>query len=239
MFNTILPFGLNVMQIDLSAYLDFSTINWEKMKTATIQTLGMTAGSLVFVFILGLLLGLFLYETNGKNTAVAKGVFWFVSIFVNVFRSIPFIILIVLLIPVTKALVGSMVGPTAALPALIISAAPFYARMVEIGFREIDKGVIEAAEAMGASKFQIIWKVLLPESLPAIVSGITVTAISLIGYTAMAGIIGAGGLGNLAYLEGFQRNQMGVVLVATFVILVIVFTIQFIGDFAVKRIDKR
>nr|WP_034565280.1 methionine ABC transporter permease [Carnobacterium gallinarum] len=227
------------MQIDLSAYLDFSTINWEKMKTATIQTLGMTAGSLVFVFILGLLLGLFLYETNGKNTAVAKGVFWFVSIFVNVFRSIPFIILIVLLIPVTKALVGSMVGPTAALPALIISAAPFYARMVEIGFREIDKGVIEAAEAMGASKFQIIWKVLLPESLPAIVSGITVTAISLIGYTAMAGIIGAGGLGNLAYLEGFQRNQMGVVLVATFVILVIVFTIQFIGDFAVKRIDKR
>lgn len=239
MFSSGLPFHLTLGQIDFSAYLDFSTVDWEKMKTATLQTLGMTAGSLVFIFLLGLLLGLLLYETNGKKTVVAKGLYWIVSIFVNVFRSIPFIILIVLLIPVTKALVGSMIGPNAALPALIISAAPFYARMVEIGFREIDKGVIEAAEAMGASKFQIIWKVLLPESMPAIVSGITVTAISLVGYTAMAGIIGAGGLGNLAYLEGFQRNQMGVVLVATFIILVIVFAIQFIGDFFVKRIDKR
>lgn len=226
-------------KIDFSAYLDFSTVDPEKIKTATLQTLGMTAGSLLLVFILGLVLGLVLYETNGKNTKIAKFFYWFVSILVNVFRSVPFIILIVLLIPVTKALVGKIMGPTAALPALIISAAPFYARMVEIGFREIDKGVIEAAEAMGANKFQVIYKVLLPESLPAIVSGITVTAISLVGYTAMAGVIGAGGLGNLAYLEGFQRNQMGVTVVATFIILVIVFAIQLLGDFAVKKIDKR
>ncbi|MGB6179545.1 methionine ABC transporter permease [Carnobacterium sp.] len=209
------------------------------MQEATLQTLGMTAGSVIIVFLLGLLLGLLLYETNGKETAGAKALYRIVAIFVNVFRSIPFIILIVLIMPFTKALVGSIIGPIAALPALIISSAPFYGRLVEIGFREIDKGVIEAAEAMGASKWEIIYKVLIPESLPAIVSGLTVTTISLVGYTAMAGVIGAGGLGNLAYLDGFQRNQPSVTLVATAIILIIVFTIQFIGDTAVKRIDKR
>ena len=219
--------------------VDFSQVDPEKIKSATLQTLGMTAGSLILVFVLGILLGLLLYQTSEKSNPLARLLYWVVAILVNVFRSIPFIILIVLLLPFTKALVGSIIGPTAALPALIISAAPFYARMVEIGFREIDKGVIEAAEAMGANKFQIIYKVLLPESLPAIVSGLTVTAISLVGYTAMAGVIGAGGLGNLAYLEGFQRNQTAVTIVATLVILIIVFCIQAIGDIAVKRIDKR
>jgi D-methionine transport system permease protein len=136
-------------------------------------------------------------------------------------------------------LVGSMIGENAALPALIIGAAPFYARMVEIGLREIDKGVIEAAKSMGATTSTIIWKVLLPESMPALVSGITVTSIALIGYTAMAGVIGAGGLGNLAYLEGFQRNQNDVTIVATVIILVIVFIVQFIGDFITSKIDKR
>jgi D-methionine transport system permease protein len=136
-------------------------------------------------------------------------------------------------------LVGSMIGENAALPALIIGAAPFYARMVEIGLREIDKGVIEAAKSMGATTGTIIWKVLLPESMPALVSGITVTTIALVGYTAMAGVIGAGGLGNLAYLEGFQRNQNDVTLVATIIILVIVFIIQFIGDLITTKIDKR
>ncbi|MTM43384.1 ABC transporter permease subunit, partial [Turicibacter sanguinis] len=148
-------------------------------------------------------------------------------------------ILIILLLPFTKWLVGSMLGPNAALPALIIGAAPFYGRLVEIALREIDKGVIEASVAMGASIWTIIWKVLIPESLPALVSGITVTTISLVGYTAMAGVIGAGGLGNLAYLDGFQRNRMDVVFVATVIILIIVFTIQMLGDFITKKIDKR
>ena len=125
------------------------------------------------------------------------------------------------------------------LPALIISAAPFYARMVEIAFREVDKGVIEAAKAMGANRFQIIWKVLLPESLPALVSGLTVTTISLVGYTAMAAAIGAGGLGSLAYQDGFQRGQNTVTLVATICILIIVFAIQWLGDTVAKKIDKR
>ena len=122
---------------------------------------------------------------------------------------------------------------------LIIGAAPFYARMVLIALQEIDKGVIEAAKSMGAKTSTIIFKVLLPESMPALISGITVTAIALVGYTAMAGIIGAGGLGTLAYFDGFQRSRNDITLVATILILIIVFIIQFIGDIAVKKFDKR
>ena len=168
-------------------------VKWDKMFSATLETLYMTAIAGIFVFILGLIIGLVLFLT----------------------------------------------APNAALPALIIGAAPFYGRLVEIALREIDKGVIEASIAMGASLWTIIRKVLIPESLPALVSGITVTTISLVGYTAMAGVIGEGGLGNLAYLDGFQRHRFDVVFVATVIILVIVFVIQFIGDMITKQIDKR
>ena len=148
-------------------------------------------------------------------------------------------ILIILLIPLTKYMFGSIRGPNAALPALIIGAAPFYGRMVLIALQEIDKGVIEAARSLGAKTSTIIFKVLLPESMPALISGITVTSIALVGYTAMAGVIGAGGLGTLAYLDGFQRNRADVTLMATILVLIIVFVIQFLGDFIVKRLDKR
>ncbi|MBD8070430.1 methionine ABC transporter permease [Bacillus sp. PS06] len=214
-------------------------VNWEKVTLATNETMYMTAISVIITFILGIVLGLLLFLTSKGNIWENKLLNSIVSAFVNVFRSIPFIILIILLIPFTKALVGTMLGANAALPALIIGAAPFYARMVEIALREIDKGVIEAAKSMGAKTSTIIWKVLLPESLPALVSGITVTAIALVGYTAMAGVVGAGGLGNLAYLEGFQRSNSQVTLVATVLILVIVFVIQFIGDIVTSKIDKR
>ncbi|MDQ0198884.1 methionine ABC transporter permease [Neobacillus ginsengisoli] len=217
----------------------FKDIDWQAMWDATVQTLYMTGISVVATFILGIVLGLLLFLTTKGNMWGNKPINTVISAFVNIFRSIPFIILIVLLIPLTMILVGSMIGENAALPALIIGASPFYARMVEIGLREIDKGVIEAAKSMGATTGTIIWKVLLPESMPALVSGITVTAIALVGYTAMAGVIGAGGLGNLAYLEGFQRNQNDVTVVATIIILVIVFVIQFIGDFITSKIDKR
>lgn len=222
-----------------SQYVDFEEVNWERIQEATQETLLMTAISVAAVFILGLVIGLLLYETAGKKSFFAKVLHLIVSMFVNIFRSVPFIILIVLLIPFTKQLVGSIIGPVAALPALIISSAPFYGRLVETGFREIDKGVIEAAEAMGANKWQVIYKVLIPESLPSIIAGITTTAISLVGYTAMAGVIGAGGLGNLAYLEGFQRNQPTVTLVATVIVLIMVFLIQGIGERVVDRVDKR
>ena len=186
-----------------------------------------------------IILGITLFLTDKGN--MWNNVFFnrIISAIVNIFRSIPFIILLVLLIPLTTLLIGTMIGPKAALPSLIIGAAPFYARLVEIGLREVDKGVIEAAKSMGAKPTTVIFKVLLPESMPALVSGITVTTIALVGSTAMAGIIGAGGLGNLAYLQGFQRGNGDVTLVSTVIILIIVFIIQFIGDFITNKIDKR
>ncbi|MDO5793592.1 MAG: methionine ABC transporter permease [Turicibacter sp.] len=214
-------------------------VRWDKMLEATAETLYMTAISCIFVFILGLIIGLVLFLTAPNQLLENKWVNRMLSAFVNIFRSIPFVILIILLLNFTKFLVGTILGPNAALPALIIGAAPFYGRLVEIALREIDKGVIEASIAMGASLWTIIRKVLIPESLPALVSGITVTTISLVGYTAMAGVIGAGGLGNLAYLDGFQRQRFDVVFVATVIILILVFIIQFVGDTITKKIDKR
>ena len=218
---------------------EFSRVNWDKVQEKTIETLIMTFESLIAVFLLGLFLGLLLYITSNSKGIFGRGFYTVVTAIVNIFRAIPFIILIVLLIPFTKALIGTIIGVQAAIPALIISAAPFYARLVEIGLREVDKGVIEAARAMGAKRITIITKVLIPESLPAIVSGLTVTAIALVGAKAMAGVIGAGGLGNLAYLDGFQRNNSTLTFVATVLILVIVFAIQILGDTVVKKIDKR
>ncbi|KIY23279.1 MULTISPECIES: methionine ABC transporter permease [Mesobacillus] len=217
----------------------FPNVNWDRMWGATVDTLYMSAISVVATFLIGAILGLLLFLTATDNIWGNKLIHVVLSAVVNIFRSIPFIILIVLLIPFTKIIVGSMIGKNAALPALIIGSAPFYARMVEIGLREIDKGVIEAARSMGAKTTTIIWKVLLPESMPALVSGITVTAIALVSYTAMAGVIGAGGLGNLAYLEGFQRGRSDVTLMATIIILIIVFLIQIIGDSITRKLDKR
>ncbi|MDF2607520.1 MAG: binding--dependent transport system inner rane component family protein [Bacillales bacterium] len=217
----------------------FPNVEWETIYEATQETLYMTAVSVVATFILGLLLGLVLFLTSKGNLWQNKFINSIVSSVVNIFRSIPFIILIILLIPFTMFIIKTMLGANAALPALIIGAAPFYARLVEIALREIDKGVIEATRAMGAKTSTIIFKVLIPESLPALVSGITVTSIALVGYTAMAGVVGAGGLGNLAYLEGFQRSQNDVTFVATITILIIVFAIQFLGDFITNKLDKR
>ncbi|MBM4760757.1 methionine ABC transporter permease [Bacillus sp. B15-48] len=214
-------------------------IKWERLLQATEETIYMTSISVIATFILGIILGLLLFLTNKGNLWENKAINFVIATVVNVFRSIPFIILIVLLIPFTRAIMNTMLGPNAALPALIIGAAPFYARMVEIALREIDKGVIEAAQSMGANHFQIIFKVLIPESLPAIISGLTVTAISLVSFTAMAGVIGAGGLGHFAYLEGFQRSNSLITLVATIAILILVFIIQLIGDYFTKKTDKR
>ena len=217
----------------------FPNVHFDKMFEATIETLYMTTISAIFVFFLGLIIGLVLFLTSPNQLLENKWINHILSALVNVFRSIPFVILIILLLNFTKLLVGTILGPNAALPALIIGASPFYGRLVEIALREIDKGVIEASIAMGASLRTVIRKVLIPESLPALVSGITVTTISLVGYTAMAGVIGAGGLGNLAYLDGFQRHRFDVVFVATIIILIIVFMIQLIGDVITKHIDKR
>ena len=217
----------------------FPHLKWDQLLAATQETLYMTALSGAATFILGIALGLALFLTARGGLFPNRAVYSAISLVVNIFRSIPFIILIVLLIPFTKAMVGTILGANAALPALIVGAAPFYARLVEIALREVDKGVIEATRSMGARLSTLIFRVLLPESSPALVSGITVTLIALVSYSAMAGVIGAGGLGNLAYLEGFQRNHGDVTLVATVTILIIVFIIQFCGDVITSLLDKR
>jgi D-methionine transport system permease protein len=217
----------------------FPHLKWDQLWAATLETLYMTALSGVATFVLGIALGLALFLTARGGLFQNRTLYSVISIVVNVFRSIPFIILIVLLIPFTKTIVGTILGANAALPALIVGAAPFYARLVEIALREVDKGVIEATRSMGARLSTLIFRVLLPESSPALVSGITVTLIALVSYSAMAGVIGAGGLGNLAYLEGFQRNHGDVTLVATVTILIIVFIIQYCGDVITSLLDKR
>ena len=217
----------------------FPHLKWAQLWAATQETLYMTALSGVATFVLGIALGLALFLTARGGLFRNRTVYSVMSIVVNMFRSIPFIILIVLLIPFTKTVVGTILGANAALPALIVGAAPFYARLVEIALREVDKGVIEATRSMGARLSTLVFRVLLPESSPALVSGMTVTLIALVSYSAMAGVIGAGGLGNLAYLEGFQRNHGDVTLVATVTILIIVFIIQFCGDAITSLFDKR
>ncbi|MBS4748640.1 methionine ABC transporter permease [Bacillus altitudinis] len=217
----------------------FPNVDLEVIWNATGETVYMTLISLTFAFVIGIILGLLLFLTGKGGLWENKPINAVIGGVVNIFRSIPFIILIILLLGFTKFLMHTILGPNAALPALVIGSAPFYARLVEIALREVDKGVIEAARSMGAKTSTIIFKVLLPESLPALISGITVTAIALIGSTAIAGAIGAGGLGDLAYVEGYQSGNTDVTLVATVFILIIVFIIQIIGDLITNKIDKR
>ncbi|XRJ09797.1 methionine ABC transporter permease MetP [Bacillus subtilis] len=217
----------------------FPNVDLTELWNATYETLYMTLISLLFAFVIGVILGLLLFLTSKGSLWQNKAVNSVIAAVVNIFRSIPFLILIILLLGFTKFLVGTILGRNAALPALVIGSAPFYARLVEIALREVDKGVIEAAKSMGAKTSTIIFKVLIPESMPALISGITVTAIALIGSTAIAGAIGSGGLGNLAYVEGYQSNNADVTFVATVFILIIVFIIQIIGDLITNIIDKR
>ena len=214
-------------------------IDIDAMINALGETLFMTFVSLIFAVIIGLILGIAIYLTQEDSLYPNKPVNKVLNLIVNVLRAIPYIILLMIIVPLTTALVGSMIGAKAALPSLILSSAPFYGRMVMIALNEVDSGTIEASKAMGASNVQIITKVLIPEAKPALISSITVMSISLVGYTAMAGAIGAGGLGNLAYLYGFARRNELILYTSTIIIIIIVFVIQWFGDAIVKRIDKR
>lgn len=217
----------------------FPNVDIADLNTAIYETFYMTILSLIGTFIIGIILGLLLYLTSKGKLWENKIVYGIVAAVVNIFRAIPFIILILLLFPFTDFIVGTIRGPEAALPALIIGSAPFYARLVEIALKEVDNGVVEAAKAMGAKNSTIMFKVLLKESMPALVSGLTVTAIALIGSTAVAGVIGAGGLGDFAYFYGFQRRQFDVVFICTLLIVIVVFVFQFIGDLISNKLDKR
>ena len=221
----------------MSAFIQ--AINWEQMVTSIGQTLLMTLVPLVVSVILGLILGIILYITQKDGLCPQAFIFRVLDISVNIFRAIPFIILLFLIVPLTKLLVGTMLGPMAAIPGLTLCAIPFFARMCQIAFNEVDKGTIEASKAMGASNVEIMFKVVIPESSPALVSSVAMLAINLVGYTAMAGAVGGEGLGNLAYMYGFARRNAPILYTATAIIVLIVFLLQYIGDVAAKKIDKR
>lgn len=198
--------------------------------TATLQTLAMVFLSTVFSLVLGLPLGILLCVTDPVSGITPKPVLNKVlSRVVNILRSFPFIILMILLFPLSRIIVGTSIGTTATIVPLSIAAAPFVARIIETALKEVDPGVIQAARAMGSTVMQIIVKVLLPEAMPSLVSGITLTVINLIGYSAMAGAIGGGGLGDLAIRYGYQRFRTDIMIAAVAVILVLVEVIQVIG----------
>lgn len=198
----------------------------------------MVVASTVLASLIGIPLGIILTVTRNGHILPNAVINSVLGVIVNATRSTPFIILMVAIIPLTRMLVGSSIGTTAAIVPLTISAAPFIARVIESSLLEIDHGVIEAAQSMGASPMQIIYKVLLPESLHSIVLGITLAVISLIGYSAMAGVLGGGGLGDLAIRYGYQRFQPDVMIVTVVILILMVQLIQFIGDTLSKKLNK-
>jgi len=217
----------------------FANVDWPEIVRATRDTLLMLGGAMVLTVVFGVPLGVLLY-LSGKGRLAANPVLnGMLSLVVNILRSVPFIILLIVMLPVTVLLVGTSLGVAGAIPPLVVGAAPFYARLVETALREVDKGVVEATQAMGGSTFQIVTRALLPEAMPGIIAGGTVTAIALVSYTAMAGVVGAGGLGDLAIRFGYQRFQTDVMVVTVVLLLVLVQILQMIGDRLVARVSHR
>ncbi|MBD8879282.1 ABC transporter permease [Rhodanobacter sp. 7MK24] len=212
--------------------------DWGELGHACIDTLLMLGGSLALTVLIGLPLGVLLYLTGKGQLRAMPKFYGVVSLLVNVLRSVPFIILMIVLMPVTYALVGTKLGVRGAIPPLVIGAAPFFARLVETALREVQQGVIEAAQAMGASTWQIVRHVLLPEARGGIAAGITVTAIALVGYTAMGGAIGSGGLGDLAYRYGYLSYKSDYMLVTVALLVVLVQLLQMMGDRIVARYKR-
>lgn len=203
------------------------------------ETLYMVCFSTIFSLLLGIPLGIILLISEKDGIWEKPLLNQVLNSIINLLRSFPFIILIVLLFPLSKLIVGTEIGTKATIVPLSIAAAPFVARIMESSLKEIDKGVIEFALSMGATTWQIIWKVMLPESLPSIINGITLTIINLIGHSAIAGAIGGGGLGDLAIRYGLYRFQKDIMLVAVVVIIILVQSIQFIGNRLSRHVNKK
>ncbi|MBB3312503.1 D-methionine transport system permease protein [Rhizobium sp. BK196] len=199
----------------------------------------MTAASGLISLVAGLPLGLALVLTNRGGIAENLWINRILGAVINGFRSVPFIILLVALIPLTRLIVGTAIGTWAAIVPLAIAATPYYARIAEVSLREVDRGLIDAVRAMGGNRWTIIREVLVPEALPGIVAGFTVTLVTLIGASAMAGAIGAGGLGDLAIRYGYQRFETNVMIAVVVVLIVLVCGIQWLGDRLVARLDHR
>ncbi len=210
----------------------------DDIKTALVQTTFMVLTSLAVAIIIGGILGLLLYATSEplfvKNAVVNKTV----GIVLNIIRSVPFLILMILLLPLSKLIVGTKIGSEAVIVPLSIASTAFFARLSEASFSDVSKGVIEAAISSGATKLSVITGILIPEALPSLVKNTTVTAISVLGFSAMAGLVGGGGLGDLAYRYGYQRYQTDIMIVCVVMLVVLVQLIQWLGDIVAKKLDK-
>jgi D-methionine transport system permease protein len=217
----------------------FANIDWPEILRATRDTLLMLLGSMALTVMFGVPLGVLLYLSDKGRLAANPVLNGLLSLIVNILRSVPFIILLIVMLPVTVIVVGTSLGVAGAIPPLVVGAAPFYARLVETALREVDKGVVEATQAMGGSTWQVVTRALLPEAMPGIIAGATVTAIALVSYTAMAGVVGAGGLGDLAIRFGYQRFQTDVMVVTVVLLLLLVQILQMIGDRLVARVSHR
>ena len=202
------------------------------------ETVFMTFYSTIFSVILGFILAVILTISAEDGLRPNKVVYKILDVIINILRSFPFIILMVFIIPLTRAIVGTSIGKEAAIVPLTFAAAPFVARIIESSLREVDKGVIEAAKSFGASDFQIVFKVMLKEAVPSIVSGLTLTIISIIGYSAMAGTVGGGGLGYLAVSYGYQRFQKDVMIITVIILIIIVQALQMLGNYLYKKLNK-
>ena len=203
------------------------------------QTVYMTVISTVFAYVLGLPLGLLLCVSDKDGIHPMPVLNKILSILINAFRSVPFIILMVAMLPVAKIIVGTSLGNKAVIVTLVIAAAPYVARMVESSIKEVDKGVIEAAEAMGTPRFQIITKVLVPEAKPSLITGAVISMVTVLGYSAMAATIGGTGLGQIAIVYGHQRFNQDIIWFAALLCIIIVQVIQEVGMYIVRKTDKR
>ncbi len=217
----------------------FANIDWPLIAEATIDTLLMTGFSLLFTVLIGLPLGIVLFLTSKQQMLDNAPVYQALSFVVNVLRSVPFLILLIVMIPMTRMLAGTSLGVQGAIPPLVASAAPFFARLVENVLRELDPGVSEAYRAMGANSRQTVLMALVPEATTGIVAATIVTAITLVGYSAMSGVIGGGGLGDLALRFGYQRYQTDVMVVTVVLLVVMVQVLQVVGDRLVARLNRK
>lgn len=212
---------------------------WPEIWQASLDTLNMLLGSMLFTVLLGLPLGVLLFLTSPRQLFEQSVLYGQLSLVVNILRSVPFVILLILMIPLTELVVGTSLGVAGAIPPLVVGATPFFARLVETALREVERGIIEATQAMGASTWQIITRALLPEALPGLIAATTVTAITLVGYTAMSGLIGGGGLGDLAVRYGYQRYQPDVMAVTVILLLILVQVLQMVGDLLVVHFSRK
>jgi D-methionine transport system permease protein len=212
---------------------------YETILPSLLETLYMVFFSTLFATVIGLPLGIILVITDKGNLWEKPKLNKILSFIVNIMRSLPFIIMIIALFPLARLIVGTTIGSTAVIVPLSIAAAPFVARVVESSLREVDWGIIEASLSSGASTMQIIFMVMIPECLPSLILGITLTIINIIGYSAMAGAIGGGGLGDLAIRYGYQRFETDVLIATILVLFVLVEIIQCIGNYLAKKVDKR